>query len=72
MELKLKDYVKDYIQNEIDYIKSNEDLNNDYNLRDLFDLMNMSDDDIQKIVNKIENDDELINKKNKGVIIWKM
>jgi len=63
MELDLRDYVCNYIENRIDSINDYVYSNND-DLRELNYLESISDAQIDKITEKIENDDELKNKIN--------
>lgn len=56
--------VKDYIENEIDYIKAKEDCSSfdEYDIRDLYMLQNMSDEKINEIADNVY--DELEDKIN--------
>ena len=67
MTIDLINWVEEYIENEIDYIKQNEDLGNDSNLKDLEYLRNISDEKVQEIANAIKEDDELYEKINELV-----
>ena len=58
MELDLRDYVCDYIENRIESIKDYEYSTID-DLRELNHLESLSDEQIDKITEKVENDDEL-------------
>lgn len=63
MELDLRDYVCEFIENRIESIKDYEYSTND-DLRELNHLESLSDQQIDKILEKVENDDELKNKIN--------
>ena len=63
MELDLRDYVCEFIENRIESIKDYEYSTND-DLRELNYLESLSDEQIDKITEKVENDDELKNKIN--------
>ena len=58
MELDLRDYVCNYIENRIENIKDYEYSTID-DLRELNHLESLSDEQIDKITEKVENDDEL-------------
>ena len=58
MNIDLKEYVKEYINDEIYFIQS-QGYYNDASSKDLENLKNISDDKINKIANAIKNDDEL-------------
>lgn len=58
MELDLRDYVFDYIENRIDSINEYEYSTTD-DLRELNHLESLSDTQIDKITEKVENDNEL-------------
>ena len=58
MELDLRDYVCEFIENRIESIKDYEYSTND-DLRELNYLESLSDEQIDKITEKVENDDEL-------------
>jgi hypothetical protein len=57
----MKDIVRDYIENEIDYIKGSAPLD-EYDIRDLYMLQNMSDEQINEIADNVY--DELEDKIN--------
>ena len=59
----LRDYVCEFIENRIESIKDYEYSTND-DLRELNYLESLSDEQIDKITEKVENDDELKNKIN--------
>lgn len=63
MELDLRDYVCEFIENRIESIKDYEYSTTD-DLRELNHLESLSDEQIDKITEKVEKDDELNNKIN--------
>lgn len=64
MNIDLINWVAEYIANEIDYIKQNEDLTNDSTLKDLEYLRNISKEKIQNIAISVRLDDEFFEKIN--------
>lgn len=64
MNIDLINWVANYIANEIDYIKQNEDLTNDANLKDLEYLRSINTEKIQDIATNVKEDDEFFEKIN--------
>lgn len=65
----LRDYVCEFIENRIESIKDYEYSTND-DLRELNHLESLSDVQIDKITEKVENDDELKNKINELIAYY--